>query len=247
MFYIRIFLVLFTLVRGQSSSFISVRNGRLTLNDRDYLYVGTNFWYGANLASTGPGGNRQRLLRELDRLHSLGIDNLRLQAGSEGPNTEPWRIVPSMQPEPGRYDENILDGLDFLLYEMGKRQMRAVMCLNNFWHWSGGYAQYVVWADGATSIPYPGDFNAFESFSKRFYELPRAVELFNNHIQFIMKRTNRYNNISYTEDPTIVSEYSLKCIICKPCQYIFFTDVMGISKRTSLFRFRMGEPYSLFD
>jgi mannan endo-1,4-beta-mannosidase len=230
MFYMRIFLVLFTLVTGQSPSFISVQNGRLTLNNQDYLYVGTNFWYGANLASNGPGGNRQRLLRELDLLHSLGIDNLRVQAGSEGPNTEPWRIVPSMQPEPGLYDENILNGLDFLLYEMGKRQMRAVMCLNNFWHWSGGYAQYIVWAGGATSIPYPGNYNAFESFSARFYEFPRAVELFNNHIQFIMKRTNKYNNISYTEDPTIVSEYSLRCMICESYQYEFIVDVMGISQ-----------------
>ncbi|CAF1048261.1 unnamed protein product [Adineta steineri] len=169
------------------------------------MYIGTNFWYGANLASPGPGGNRPRLLRELDRLHSLGVDNLRLQAGSEGPNTEPWRIIPSMQPEPGSYDEAVLDGLDFLLYEMNKRQMRAVMCLNNFWHWSGGFGQYVVWAGGANSIPYPGDYDAYELFSARFYELPRAVELFNNHIQFIVKRTNKYNNISYTEDPTIMS------------------------------------------
>ncbi|CAF0808524.1 unnamed protein product [Adineta steineri] len=169
------------------------------------MYIGTNFWYGANLGSTGPGGNRPRLLRELDRLHSLGVDNLRIQAGSEGPNTEPWRIVPSMQPEPGSYDEAVLDGLDFLLYEMNKRQMRAVMCLNNFWHWSGGFGQYVVWAGGANSIPYPGDYDAYELFAARFYELPRAVELFNNHIQFIVKRTNKYNNISYTEDPTIMS------------------------------------------
>ncbi|CAF1560310.1 unnamed protein product, partial [Adineta steineri] len=80
-------------MNGQSSSFVTVQNGRLTLNNQDYMYIGTNFWYGANLASQGPGGNRPRLLRELDRLHSLGINNLRIQAGSEGPNTEPWRII----------------------------------------------------------------------------------------------------------------------------------------------------------
>ena len=207
MFYITIFFtVCIRLTQQATSSFINVQNRRLTLNGQDYLYVGTNFWYGANLGSTGPGGNRTRLLRELDHLHSLGVDNLRIQAGSEGPNTEPWRIVPSMQPEPGRYDENVLEGLDFLLYEMGQRNMRAVMCLNNFWHWSGGYAQYIVWAGGASSIPYPGDYDAFELFSARFYELPAAVQLFNNHIQFIMKRTNKYNNLPYVEDSTIVSK-----------------------------------------
>ena len=197
---------------GRSASFITVKNGRLSLDNQDYVYVGTNFWYGANLASNGPGGNRNRLLRELDRLNSLGINNLRVQAGSEGPDTEPWRIIPSMQPSPGVYNPDILDGLDFLLYEMSKRQMYAVMCLNNFWQWSGGFAQYVVWAGGATSIPYPGDYNAYELFSARFYQLPRAVELFDNHIRSILSRRNRYSNLPYVEDPTIVS--ALVLIVC---------------------------------
>ena len=32
-----------------------------------------------------------------------------------------------MQVEPGRYDEEVLEGLDFLLHEMGIRGMRAVV------------------------------------------------------------------------------------------------------------------------
>lgn len=197
------FLFLFTAI--QCSSFISVKNHRLVLNDREYFFLGTNFWYGANLASKGSGGNRDRLIRELDHLHSLGVNNLRIQAGSEGPDTEPWRIVPSMQPSPGIYNEEILDGLDFLLYEMSKRQMHAVMCLNNFWHWSGGFAQYIVWAGGADRIPYPGSYDEFELFSAQFYQLPQAKEYFDNHIRFILSRKNTYSNIFYTDDPTIVS------------------------------------------
>jgi mannan endo-1,4-beta-mannosidase len=207
MLMITFFLLTFVLIPIQCSSFITIKNNHLSLNDREYFYVGTNFWYGANLASNGSGGNRTRLLRELDHLHSLGINNLRIQAGSEGPDTEPWRIIPSLQPSPGRYNEDILDGLDFLLFEMSKRQMYAVMCLNNFWHWSGGFAQYVVWAGGADTIPYPGDYNAFELFSARFYELPKAMELFENHTQMMLSRKNKYSNIFYKEDPTIVSIY----------------------------------------
>ncbi|CAF4300557.1 unnamed protein product, partial [Rotaria sp. Silwood2] len=168
------------------------------------MFVGTNFWYGANLGSNGTGGNRVRLVRELDHLHALGVNNLRVQAGSEGPDTEPWRIVPSMQPSPGMYNVDVLDGLDFLLYEMGKRQMRAVMCLNNFWQWSGGFAQYVAWANGtAITIPYPGSYEQFEVFSAQFYSLTEATELFDNHIRFLLARTNRYTNVPYTNDTTI--------------------------------------------
>ena len=46
--------------------FVRVSNGRLTVNGKPYYYIGTNFWYGAILGSQGQGGNRERLLRELD-------------------------------------------------------------------------------------------------------------------------------------------------------------------------------------
>ena len=52
-------------------------------NDDTY-YVGTNFWYGAILASQGQGGDRQRLSRELDQLQSIGVNNLRVLVGSDG-------------------------------------------------------------------------------------------------------------------------------------------------------------------
>lgn len=114
-----------------------------TSDGKDYTFIGANYWYGANLGSTGPGGDRKRLLRELDELAEMGVTNLRVMASSEGPNTEPYRIVPAMQYEPGKYDKQVLDGLDFLLHEMAKRDMKAVMCLSNFWAWSGGKSSLV--------------------------------------------------------------------------------------------------------
>jgi mannan endo-1,4-beta-mannosidase len=108
-----------------------------------------------NLGSTGEGGNRERLLRELDRLAAMGVKNLRVMAGSEGPDTEGYRMLPSMQQAAGKYNEKVLEGLDFMLAEMAKRDMVAIMCLNNFWNWSGGVGQYIVWAGDADSIPNP--------------------------------------------------------------------------------------------
>ena len=107
---------------------------------KEYKYLGVNYWYGANVASKGPGGDRQRLERELDNLAEMGVTNLRVMAASEGPDSEPYRMVPAMQISPGVYNEDVLDGLDYLLHEMRKRGMRAVMCLGNFWAWSGGKA-----------------------------------------------------------------------------------------------------------
>ena len=46
-------------------------------------------------------------------------------------------------PAPMVYNDTIFAGLDYLLAEMGKRDMLAVLYLNNSWEWSGGYGQYL--------------------------------------------------------------------------------------------------------
>jgi mannan endo-1,4-beta-mannosidase len=163
-----------------------------------------------NLGSKGEGGNRERLLRELDRLQKMGVRNLRVMAGSEGPDTEPWRMLPSLQTSPGKYNQQVLDGLDFLLAEMKKRDMYAVMCLNNFWPWSGGMGQYLVWAGAADSIPYPppqpgGDWGKYAKFTAQFYSNTKAMDLFNKHIKFIINRKNSFTGIEYRNDPTIMA------------------------------------------
>ena len=40
------------------SPFIQVKNGQFIRNGQPYYYIGSNFWYGAILASEGTGGNR---------------------------------------------------------------------------------------------------------------------------------------------------------------------------------------------
>lgn len=191
-------------------NFVRVKDTHFQLKGEPYFYLGTNFWYGANLASHGPGGNRERLLKELDHLSSIGVKNLRISAGSEGPDSEPWRMVPSMQIAPGKYNNTVVDGMDFLLSEMKKRDMKAVMCLNNFWPWSGGMGQYLVWAGAADSIPYPpphpgGNWDVYPKFVSSFYTNQKAMAIFEKHIEYIINRKNAYSEIQYKDDPTIMS------------------------------------------
>ena len=61
--------------------FVSVRGGQLWRN-RAYRFAGANLWYAAQLGSTPEG--RQRLTRELDRLHAAGLTHVRIMAASEG-------------------------------------------------------------------------------------------------------------------------------------------------------------------
>jgi mannan endo-1,4-beta-mannosidase len=194
----------------QKTPFVKVKGTQFVIGDKPYYFMGTNFWYGLNLGSKGEGGNRERLIRELDRLKELGVNNLRVVAGSEGPDKEPYRMVPALQTSAGVYNEEVFDGLDFLLSEMKKRDMYAVMCLNNFWNWSGGMGQYMVWAGVADSIPYPpphpgGNWDVYQKFAAKFYSSEKAVELFNNHIKTIVARKNSYSNLEYKNDPTIMA------------------------------------------
>ena len=126
-----------------SSPFIHVDNGQLMKGDTPYYYVGTNFWYGAILGSEGQGGDRERLAAELDFLKNIGADNLRVLVGSDGSRGITAKVEPTLQTSPGVYNDTILAGLDYLLMEMGKRDMYAVLYLYNAWEWSGGYGQYL--------------------------------------------------------------------------------------------------------
>lgn len=204
------FLLASTCMIHAQSPFIQVDGTHFVKNGEPYYYLGTNFWYGMNLGSKGEGGDRDRLLRELDRLSALGVNNLRVMAGSEGPDTEPWRMAPAMQTSPGIYNQEVLDGLDFLLAEMAKRDMHAVMCLNNFWPWSGGMAQYLVWHTEKTSIPYPppakgGNWATYQIFTSKFFSTPAATEAYEQHIAGMINRVNTYTNRTYKEDPTIMA------------------------------------------
>ena len=192
-----------------STRFISTRGTEFSLHGKRYAYMGANFWYGANLGAEGTSGDRARLIRELDRMRQLGITNLRIMAGSEGPNTEPQRILPAMQPSPGQYHEGVMHGLDFLLEEMAKRSMHAVLCLGNYWQWSGGFAQYVSWSLG-TPIPYPppapdGDWDRYRRYAEQFYTNPKAQQAYANHLQTIVTRTNSITGEPYSDDPTIMA------------------------------------------
>lgn len=194
---------------SSSNNFIKIENQQFIKNGQPYYYIGTNFWAGMNLGIDGNEAYRERLIRELDHLQSLGINNLRIMAASEGPDSEPWRMVPALQPELGKYNEDLLKGLDFLLVEMAKRDMVAVVCLNNMWPWSGGFAQYVNWVTGET-IPYPppaenGKWLKYMKFSASFFKNKAAQAAYFKHLEVIINRTNSISNVPYKQDPTIMA------------------------------------------
>lgn len=189
-----------------ADSFVTVRDATFYLRGKPYYFAGTNFWYGAYLGSLGKTGDRERLRRELDILSSHGITNLRILAASESSELV-MSLRPTFQSEPGVYDEELLQGLDFLLAEMARRDMKAVIYLNNYWQWSSGMSQYVNWVTGEPVIDpdVSKNWEGFMQMSASFYRLEEAQTLFRKYVDAVVSRRNSYTGVYYRDDPTIMS------------------------------------------
>ena len=89
---------------------------------------------------------------------------------------------------------------------MGKRDMVAVLYLNNSWEWSGGYGFYLEQA-GAGRQPRPDEagYPAFMEAMSKYATNEKAHQLFYDYVRFIVGRTNRYTGKAYKDDPAIMS------------------------------------------
>ena len=159
------------------------------VSDHQEHFIGTNFWYGPILASDGPGSDHERLCAELDSLKSLGITNLRVLAGADGEDGAAVKVRPALQTAPGVYNEDLLNGIGRFLSELEKRDMKAVIYLNNAWEWSGGYGTYLEWA-GAGKCPdtRTDGYVKYMDFVSQFPVNEKAKELYWNHLRFIVER-----------------------------------------------------------
>jgi mannan endo-1,4-beta-mannosidase len=188
-------------------NFVRVQGQGFQIDGRPYRYAGANMWYGAYLGAQADYGNRDRLKRELDRLAAIGVDNIRVLGSSED---SPLKnsITPAFRNRTATYNQTLLKGLDFLLAEMGRRNMRAVIYLTNFWEWSGGMMTYLFWTNGGRYInmndpahPWP----EFPDFNAAFYRSPTAMRLYHDYVRALVSRTNTVTGRSYRDDPTIMS------------------------------------------
>lgn len=185
---------------------ITVKDTKFYKGDKPYYFVGTNYWYGPLIAAKNIG-DRERLIKELDLMKEVGIDNLRILVGAEGDGGDS-KVHPALQPEQGVYNQDLLDGLDFLMAEMRKRNMYAVLYLNNNWIWSGGMSQYLEW-NGYGKVPNPFleeySWDQFMNYTKQFHSCQPCKDAFYKHLKFIIGRTNTYTGMKYTDDNTIMS------------------------------------------
>ncbi|WP_375418269.1 cellulase family glycosylhydrolase [uncultured Hymenobacter sp.] len=191
-----------------SAGFVRRQGTQFVLNGRPYRYIGANYWYGGLLATQGPAG-KARLAKELDFLKQHGVTNLRVMVGAEGlSDGYQYRVLQPLQTAPGKFDENIMAGLDYLLAEMGKRQMKAVLHFTNTWEWSGGLGQYLQWHGyPGLLLPRNPDYNwdKYRAYIAQFYTCEPCKADVNTYIRYVLARTNSISGRKYVDEPAIMA------------------------------------------
>jgi mannan endo-1,4-beta-mannosidase len=191
-------------------AFVQVKGHQFVIAGKPYYYIGANYWYGGLLAlQKDPKRGKERLVKELDFLKAKGINNLRVLAGSEGVGIVDGvdRIKPSLQPAHNQYNVQVLEGLDYLLFEMGKRNMHAVLYLSNNWDWSGGFLQYLNWNKVITDqlMQSKMAWTKLQETTSKFYTCDACQTDYRQQVSYILKHVNKYTGQTYINDPTIMA------------------------------------------
>ena len=195
---------------AQSSNFVAVKNHQFYLHGAPYYYIGANYWYGSLLGlEKDKKRGSERLRKELDFLKANGVTNLRILGGAEGTGliNGVTRVAPPLQPEQGKFDESVLDGLDLVLAEMDKRDMKAVIFLSNNWEWSGGFQQYLIWNNKVPDDKKTGKLTWDEQrdIVSQFYSCEPCKQSYNKQVNLILSRTNKYNGKKYIDEPAVMA------------------------------------------
>lgn len=193
--------------KEEGNTLIATRGTSFVKGNTPYNYIGTNLWYASILASEGEGGNRERFCRELDFLRSIGVTNLRIAAGPDAGSDLANPAKPYLQEAPGVLNDTILAGLDFAIAELEKRDMYAVIYLNNAWDWSGGFGFYLKECGYGDSpnTNVDGGYDRYVEYCANFAREPRALEMYYNYIKQIVSRRNSITGRLYKDEPAIMS------------------------------------------
>jgi mannan endo-1,4-beta-mannosidase len=191
----------------QNNQFVKVNSHQFVLNNKPLYYFGTNYWYGGTLGNTASG--KIRLKKELDFLQKKGVTNLRVMVGAEGSGqiNGVQRVKPPLQTKQGEFDLSLLNGLDYLLAEMGKRNLKAVLVLSNNWEWTGGFLQYLNWngliADSVMQRILNWD--EYRDYVSKFYTCEPCKIAYLKQVDLVLKRKNKCSGKKYINDEAIMA------------------------------------------
>ena len=158
---------------------LEVRGTRFTKDGKPFFVSGINYWAGTTLARdgerrrVGPGPARSR--RDPGRRNQFDPNRGRDRRAGRRARAD----CPDDSTAPGQYAPAGVEGVLRFAEELQRRGLYGIYTLNNFWQWSGGFAQYIAWTGGGP-IPYPppaagGSWDRFQKSNGTFYKNDKAM------------------------------------------------------------------------
>jgi len=171
--------------KGSVDSFVSRSGTELEVDGETWYFNGTNNFDFVN------GVNQCCDLHEqwMSQYADLGFNAVRTWAFLDGTST-PSLELRSFQPEPGEYDEQALDTLDYIVYQARRHGIRLVLPFVDNWPHFGGMDQYVEWSGTA----YKHD---------DFYTDEQCRQWYKQWVEYLLTRENNYTGVEYRNEPAI--------------------------------------------
>jgi mannan endo-1,4-beta-mannosidase len=208
-----VFVILAFIINATTAQnvFIKQQQNNFTINNKPYHFIGTNMWYANIMAmADNKGGDKKRLIKELDFLKKQGITNIRVLIGAQGQDklvngVSP--VHPALQIATGKYNNDILQGMDFVLQQLQKRGMNAVFFFSNNWEWSGGFLQYLNWHnkldDATMAKKLTWDEN--QDIVSKFYSCTPCMEDYWAFVKMVLNHTNKLTGKKYINEPAVMA------------------------------------------
>ncbi|KAG8377821.1 hypothetical protein BUALT_Bualt08G0073500 [Buddleja alternifolia] len=170
-------------VRAEDGLFITSKREHFMLNGTPFYANGFNAYWLMYVASDP--SQRNKISSAFQQATNHGLKIARTWAFRDGGYSP-------LQYSPGFYNQQMFQGLDFVIYEAGKYGIKLILSLVNNYEDYGGKKQYVDWARNVSS---DDDFFT-NSVVKGYYK---------NHIKAVLTRQNSITGIVYKEDPIIMA------------------------------------------
>jgi mannan endo-1,4-beta-mannosidase len=169
---------------ASTSDFVSVDGSSFRLHGGSYHFAGTNCYY---LMTWAADPSLRPFVDEvLDEAVLMGMTVVRTWAFNDG---DGWN---ALQTAPRVYDENVFEGLDYVVQKCSELGLRLVLTLVNNWVDYGGMDQYVTWSPQA-------------QFHDDFYTDDSTRAWYRGHCDRLIRRVNSFNGLIYRDDPTILA------------------------------------------
>jgi mannan endo-1,4-beta-mannosidase len=194
---------------GAASAFVRASGSGFTVDDKPFYVTGVNNHYLTF-------GSQNEVIRVLDDSVALGANVIRIilqpvigSLDGSAATIWNWRARADASDlgvagtyllywDPQKNTMAINDGpdgmqkVDFLIAECGKRHLRLIIALLDFWDYTGGAQQMRAWYGSS-------DKSGF------FFRDPRTKRDYQNWIAYVIQRVNSLTGSAYRDDPTIMA------------------------------------------